>query len=203
MPKLTFFNITKDKQEQIINASLDEFSKFTFNEAKISSIINKAQIPRSSFYDYFEDKIDLYKYIFLLIKEEKMKFLSPVFEKPQVDFFETLRELFRAGSAFAASKPQYEKIANKVYENIELVKQILGEENLDVSNSYEFMLNKGIEAGEIRRDIDIKFIAKSIYILSSHLMIEGFKERKITINELIEEVSDQMVDFIQRGITSK
>ena len=118
LPKLTFFNLTKEKQEQIISASINEFSQYTFNEVKISSIINKAQIPRSSFYDYFQDKKDLYKYIILLIKEEKMKFMEPVALKQQESFFETLRGLFRAGAKFAATKPEYDKIAGKIYENI-------------------------------------------------------------------------------------
>ncbi|GAA0725046.1 hypothetical protein GCM10008905_19760 [Clostridium malenominatum] len=200
MPKLTFFNLTKEKQEQIINAAISEFSKYTFNEVKISSIINKAQIPRSSFYDYFEDKKDLYKHILLLIKEEKMKLMRPVAEKEQESFFETFRELFKAGAKFAATNPEYDKIAAKMYENMEIVQEIFGKEITDVSKSYEYMLTKGIEAGEIREDIDVKFIAKSINILSSQLMIEGVKEGKVSTNELIENICDKMIDFIKCGI---
>lgn len=201
MPKITFFNLAKEKQEQIINAAISEFSQFTFNEVKISNIINKSQIPRSSFYDYFEDKKDLYKYIILLIKEEKMKYMRPIAEKQQESFFRTLGELLRAGARFAATKPEYDKIASKIYGNMEIVREVLGEESLDVSKSYEDMLDKAIKAGEIRPNIDVKFVAKSINILSSNLMSEGFKEKETTINELIEEISDKMIDFIKNGIS--
>lgn len=200
MPKPTFFKLPKDKQELIMNVSTKEFSESTFNEVKISSIINKSQIPRSSFYDYFEDKKDLYRYIITLMKEEKMKFMGPVYEKAQTSFFETLTELLNAGAEFALTHPEYEKISGKVYENMEIVMEIFGEENLDVSKNYEDMLVCGIKAGEIRADIDVSFVAKSIYILSSNLMIEGLKDKNTSINKLIKEISDKMIDFIRNGI---
>lgn len=40
-----------------------EFSEHGYQESSISSIIKKAKIPRGSFYQYFEDKLDLYKYV--------------------------------------------------------------------------------------------------------------------------------------------
>lgn len=200
MPKHTFFNLTKEKQDQIIDAAINEFSKFSFNEVKISDIVNKAKIPRSSFYDYFEDKKDLYKHIILIIKEEKVKFMAPVLEKHQSSFFEGFKELFKAGAKFASMNPEYEKLANRMYENIELVSEILGVENIDISSIYESMLINGMRIGEIRNDIDVKFVAKSIYILSSNLMAEGFEERKKPLNEFIEEIADKITNFIKIGI---
>ena len=202
MPKQTFFNLPNEKQEQIINAAISEFSQSSFKEVKISDIITKAKIPRTSFYDYFKDKKDLYKYIILIIKEEKMKFMAPVLEKQQESFFEKLRDLFNAGANFAYSKPEYEKLSNKMYEDIDLIKEILGVESIDVSSFYEYMILEGIKSKEIRSDIDVKFVAKSIHILSSNIMTEGLEERKGNINEYIEKIADKIIDFIKRGISS-
>lgn len=202
MPKQTFFNLTKEKQEQIIQAAIDVFSQFSFNEVKVSDIVTKAKIPRSSFYDYFEDKRDLFKYIILIIKEEKMKFITPAIEKHKGSFFESFKEYFRAGAKFAAMKPEYENLSRKMYENIELVNDILGVEDLDVSSYYEYMLEEGIKTGEIRSDIDVKFIAKSLYILSLNIMTEIIEEREGTLNDLIDELIDKILDFIKNGISN-
>jgi TetR/AcrR family transcriptional regulator len=202
LPKQTFYNLPKEKQEQIINAAINEFSQFSFNEVKISDIINKAKIPRTSFYDYFEDKKDLYKHIILIIKEEKMKFMAPVFENQQDNFFERLRELFKAGVKFASLRPEYEKLGIRMYENLELINDILEVKEIDVSSFYEFMIINGIRTGEIRSDIDVKFAAKSISIISSNLMAEGFEERQGSLNEFIEEIADKIIDFIRHGIAS-
>ncbi|HYE81935.1 MAG TPA: TetR/AcrR family transcriptional regulator [Clostridia bacterium] len=203
MPKQTFFKLTSEKQKQIIDVAINEFSRFTFNEVKISDIISKAKIPRSSFYDYFEDKKDLYKYIILIIREEKMKYMEPVLTGQQESFFEGLRGLFEAGAGFAASKPEFEKLAGRMYENMELINEIFGAEVLDTSGMYESMLVKAIEAGEVRSDIDIKFIAKSIYILSSNLTPEIFKESEETLSEFIERITCNIIDFIRIGIARR
>ncbi|MBU5676371.1 TetR/AcrR family transcriptional regulator [Alkaliphilus sp. MSJ-5] len=200
MPKQTFFNLTSEKQKQIIDVAINEFSQSTFNEVKISDIISKAKIPRSSFYDYFEDKKDLYKYIILIIREEKMKYMEPALTEQQESFFERLRGLFKAGAEFAASKPEFEKLANKMFENMEIIYEIFGTEELDMSSAYESMLMKGVEAGEIRSDIDIKFIAKSIHILTSNLMLESFEGSKETLSEAIQKTTKNIINFIKFGI---
>ncbi|WP_069998981.1 TetR/AcrR family transcriptional regulator [Cellulosilyticum sp. I15G10I2] len=201
MPKQTFYNLTEEKQEQIINAAISEFANFTFNEVKISDIINKAKIPRSSFYDYFLDKEDLYKYIIFIIKEEKMRFMAPVLEIQEDKFFERLKGIFEAGAKFAALRPEYERLAQKMYENIEVIKKIFKEGETDVSSFYESMLIDGIKSGEIRRDIDVKFVAKSIYILSSQLMMEAYEEKQEDLSRCIEEITNKMIDFIKVGIS--
>lgn len=200
MPKQTFFNLPMEKQDQIINAAINEFSRSSFKEVKISDIITKAKIPRTSFYDYFEDKKDLYKHIIIIIKEEKVKFMAPVFEKEQDNFFERLRELFKVGAKFACTRPEYEKLSSRMYENIELIKEILGVDEVNISSFYESMILEGIKSGEIRSNIDTKFAAKSIYILSSNIMTEGFEERKGNLNEFIDEIADKIIDFIKYGM---
>lgn len=200
MPKQTFFNLPKEKQDQIISAAISEFSESSFKEVKISDIISKAKIPRTSFYDYFEDKKDLYKHIILIIKEEKIKFMTPILKKQQDNFFERLRELFKAGAKFACTRPEYEKLSSRMYEDIDLIKEILGVDDVNVSSFYESMILEGIKSGDVRSDIDVKFVARSIYILSSNIMTEGFEERKGNLNEFIEDISDKIIDFIKHGM---
>ena len=49
MPKATFFNLNNTKRENIEKAIEEEFGRTTFEKASISSIIEKAKIPRGSF----------------------------------------------------------------------------------------------------------------------------------------------------------
>ncbi|KPU26367.1 TetR family transcriptional regulator [Caloranaerobacter sp. TR13] len=66
MPKQTFFNLPEDKKKKIIDAARKEFSRVPIYEASISNIIKNANIPRGSFYQYFENKEDIF---FLVIKD--------------------------------------------------------------------------------------------------------------------------------------
>ncbi|MCU5751761.1 TetR/AcrR family transcriptional regulator, partial [Bacillus cereus] len=63
MPKQTFFNLEREKKELLIQAAMKEFSRVPLFEASISNIIKDAGIPRGSFYQYFEDKEDVFFFL--------------------------------------------------------------------------------------------------------------------------------------------
>ncbi|WLR54670.1 TetR/AcrR family transcriptional regulator [Mesobacillus subterraneus] len=93
MPKQTFFNLSDHKREKLIESAEIEFASAPFFEASIANIIKTAGISRGSFYQYFEDKEDLYFYL-LEDKLKKAKFyLSGLLEKHQGDLIEALIEL--------------------------------------------------------------------------------------------------------------
>ena len=63
MPKDTFLNLSEDKKNKIINAAKKEFARVPIEEASIKNIVEEAELARGSFYQYFESKEDLLKYI--------------------------------------------------------------------------------------------------------------------------------------------
>ncbi|MEK5443497.1 MULTISPECIES: TetR/AcrR family transcriptional regulator [unclassified Fredinandcohnia] len=94
MPKITFFNLPDDKKQTLIEAAKKEFSSVPLFDASISNIIKSAGIPRGSFYQYFEDKEDVYFFILSeYAKEKKVAFLS-MLEKHDGDLFQTMVDFF-------------------------------------------------------------------------------------------------------------
>lgn len=78
MPKQTFFNLPDNKRNHIIQVSIEEFSKAPFQNISINHLIQCMGIPTGSFYQYFDDKKDLYFYILsfyidALLKESNSK----------------------------------------------------------------------------------------------------------------------------------
>lgn len=63
MPTNTFFNLPPPKREKLLQAAVTEFARRPFGEVSINRIIQAAEIPRGSFYQYFSDKTDLFRYI--------------------------------------------------------------------------------------------------------------------------------------------
>jgi AcrR family transcriptional regulator len=70
MPNSTFYNLEEEKKQRIINAARKEFKQHLLHKSRISNIIADADIPRGSFYQYFDDIEDLYFYIIDLAFEE-------------------------------------------------------------------------------------------------------------------------------------
>ena len=71
MPTDTFFHLPLDKQKRILSAAKKEFSRVPLKDASIANIIKDAEIPRGSFYQYFENKEDLYYYYFHTLKKKQ------------------------------------------------------------------------------------------------------------------------------------
>ena len=66
MPKQTFFNLAESKRDAFLELAIDEFAKNDYKNASISRIVEKAGIAKGSFYQYFENKADLYLYLIQL-----------------------------------------------------------------------------------------------------------------------------------------
>ena len=69
MASLTFYNLPQEKKNRIIKAAVKEFSRVPLEKALISNIIKDADIPRGSFYQYFENIDDLFVYILDIISK--------------------------------------------------------------------------------------------------------------------------------------
>ncbi len=64
MPKQTFLNLPEEKRARIVDVALTEFAEKGYTGASITGIVAAAGIAKGSFYQYFEDKDDLYAHIF-------------------------------------------------------------------------------------------------------------------------------------------
>ena len=106
MPSSTFLNLPAEKQEKLLEAATREFSHRPFNEASINQIIKEAGIPRGSFYMYFQDKEDLFRYLlkgyvdqlFMLLEEFLLRNGGDIFQA----LFPAVSSRFSCG--FAAKK---------------------------------------------------------------------------------------------------
>ena len=94
MPTETFFNLSTEKKDRILRAARKEFSSVSLKEASISNIIREADIPRGSFYQYFEGKEDLYFYYFHSIGRDSYRVLIEAIKKADGDLFAAFEHYF-------------------------------------------------------------------------------------------------------------
>lgn len=90
MPSETFKNLDENKKQRLIKAAIEEFSRVSFSEASINNIINNAKISRGSFYMYFENKDDLFKYILNFHKQKFNELIKINLKKNNGDFFKNV-----------------------------------------------------------------------------------------------------------------
>jgi len=94
VPSSTFLNLPAEKQEKLLEAATREFSHRPFNEASINQIIKEAGIPRGSFYMYFQDKEDLFRYLLKGYVDQLFMLLEEFLLRNGGDIFQALLDLY-------------------------------------------------------------------------------------------------------------
>lgn len=94
MPSSTFLNLPPEKQSKLLEAAAREFSRKSFSDASINQIIKEAGIPRGSFYMYFQDKEELFRYLLQGYIEQLLRLIQELTLRASGDIFRGLLDLF-------------------------------------------------------------------------------------------------------------
>lgn len=203
MPKDTFFNLPDDKRELICKVAIAEFAEYPFDQASVNRIVAKAGIAKGSFYQYFEDKADLFLYLARLAGEAKAEYISPVMRNPEEhDFFTLLRALYASGIQFAAEHPEYAAISQSLLEDKDgpLYRELMAENLPSAYQFFEGLLETAVVKGEIRADIDTKMLAYMLVAMNAHFVEYYLQHVAGEYDEGMLETLDKFVDLLRSGI---
>lgn len=131
MIKKTFYNLPEEKRQRIINAIMKEFSSSATEKVSINRIIKAANISRGSFYQYFDDKVDLVEVLVKTFAEVSAESGRKALEYSNGDIFYTYEKLFDTITDFGKDKKQKLLLKN-------LMKNLRANDDL-IS---EYMLNR-------------------------------------------------------------
>lgn len=207
MPKETFFNLSPDKRERIEASAIKEFREYYFDASSINRIVDAAGIAKGSFYQYFEDKKDLYKHIMNIIIQKKLEYMTPTLMNPTgLDIFSLLREMYVSGLSFAASNPELLEISNKLLSdpNHDLYKEIIEENKVKSDQVFHHLLKMAEERGEIRSGLDLSLVAflltsLNISVSDYYMSSRGSK----TYSEDMLKLVDSFIDVVKYGVKSR
>ena len=87
MPSATFFRLPEEKRQRLIDACWEELTQVRFADVSINRIIAAARIPRGSFYQYFEDKEDLIRYLLEDLRQYFTTLLRNILVEAKGDLF--------------------------------------------------------------------------------------------------------------------
>jgi AcrR family transcriptional regulator len=109
MPTSTFFALPSERRDRLVREAIREFSERTYAEASLSQIAQRSRIPKGSFYQYFADKLDLYRW---LVTEEaprhKRDFIGA--GNPTGEFWANLEAFVERSMAFLVEHPRLARL---------------------------------------------------------------------------------------------
>ena len=211
MPKKTFFNLNKEKQTTFVNAFLREFTIHRYDDASVSSVLKDLGLAKGSFYQYFEDKKDLFMYLVQLISETKLKYIGLVQRENFSNFWEYWKSLYKEGVHFDREEPLMSNFGYRLLENMNspTLKPALVQFQQQGLEQVKKMIDPEIRAGRFRNDIDIDrmsfFIMNSSRELMEYMMFKrhkDFEERiangtSLFVGENEKFLFDTLDDFIR------
>ena len=203
MPKDTFFNLPEEKRGRIIDAAIDEFATHPYHQARVTAITEEAGIAKGSFYQYFEDKKDLFKYLMELMVEKKLSYLNQdvVKNRDKYNFFQLLREVFNSGIRFAKENPRFLPIGMMLVNDKELYQEIFGEHEDKSIDFFRQMLEYAKTKKEIDPAIDLNLAAKMLVGMTFSLTDFIMEDGKLDLDDM--EIIDQMLYFAENGLKKK
>lgn len=206
MPTNTFINLDKDKKDKIIEAALNQFSKKQYEQVNISDIIKTAKIPRGSFYQYFNDKEDLYLHLISGIRDKKMQFLEEdVNNSENLRFIDLIKKLYMDGVRFAIKYPKYVKMMDFLLKNRNQIYDKIMKDNLLIAeNLYASLIEKDKAKGYIKKDIDTRTFAKIVVQLTSNIAIEelNLENEEESYQKMLEQ-NEKVLKIIEYGVLER
>ena len=94
MIKNTFYNLPEEKRKRITDAIFNEFAGSSGERVSINNIIKNANISRGSFYQYFDDKVDLVEVMTRSFINFSLEKATEVISRTHGDIFVTYDLLF-------------------------------------------------------------------------------------------------------------
>jgi AcrR family transcriptional regulator len=203
MPKETFYNLPEKKRDRILSTAVEEFATNSYDQASINRIVANAGIAKGSFYQYFEDKQDLFFYLLDLMVETKSTYISPYLQNPdQHDFFTLLREIYLSGLQFARDYPKYTEIGNRLLEdqNSAVFRKYSKSRSPIAEEYFTKLIDMAIDRKEIRNDIDRRLLVYMVASMNS--MVIEYHARYVSkqYDETMMETLDTFIDFLKNGI---
>ena len=88
MPTQTFFKLKAEKRQKITDIALNAFAVQDFEAVSITRLMQDLEMPKGSFYQYFEDKRDVYFYLFEHFQQKKDTHLASQVAAGKMSFWE-------------------------------------------------------------------------------------------------------------------
>lgn len=209
MPKQTFLNLPDEKRQAVVNAAIDEFSEYGFEAASINRIVANSGISKGSFYQYFEDKLDVFRYLLTVLEREKMEYFNGKHPpSTNMDTFQYFRWVIKAGMEFNSAYPRITQAVSRVLlgEGLYYGKNF-AEYRVKTIRALEAMINQAIERGEVDPSVDVDLAVMIMdtwsNAISTYILNEGMKQKdmmKWVRSARTQEKIDKLLYVMEYGL---
>jgi TetR/AcrR family transcriptional regulator len=155
--KATFSKLPSEKQDRVLDAAIEEFSRWGYEKASINRMVGRLGIAKGSIFQYFGSKKNLYFHIFEYAVGLVRRSLKGVkAETEGEDFFIRLSKSLRAGVYFIQRYPRIYQIYLKMLfqEDFPFRADLLRTIRIFSMDYLRPIVEEGMKRGELRHSLD-------------------------------------------------
>lgn len=185
-----FYNLTREKQDRIINAGYYAFSQHSYKKTSMQNIAQLCDISKSLLFHYFRNKKKLYIFLF----ETAVEFLNKMKENYtqfSSDFFEIIHNEIEVRIKLMKLYPYVYQFVTKVYfeDNPDVYEDILHiKNNLVTLNKMEII--SIVDNTKFRNPADVNILYDIIIHMSEGFMAKKLKSQPVDTEEIETESKD-------------
>ena len=185
-----------NKEERIIESSIEVFLEKGIEKATVSEIVKKAEIAQGTFYLYFDSKLSVMPKIAEVMVEKMLEELSQNVTGGSIE--EEIQSVI--DSIFNITK-EYKSLTTLIYSGLTQT-QYVGDWEKIYAPLYHFIENLLIERkknGEIRETVNTTFVSK-ILIGTIEAVAEQMYLYDEASEENVIEYKEELFTFILKGL---
>jgi len=209
MPKKTFLNLSEEKRKVIIDAAVNEFAVYGLENASTNRIVANSGIAKGSFYQYFEDKQDVFMYLLTVLEREKMEYFSGKHPPTaKMDTFQYFRWMIKTGMEFNSSHPYLTQAISRVlFGEGMYYGNTFSEIRERTAQGLKAMIDQAVKKGEVDPSVDVDLAVMIMETwsntISTYIMNEGMKQKDImkwVRSAKVQERIDKMLYVMEYGL---
>ena len=200
MPTNTFFNLPAEKKHKILKAANKEFARVPLEQASIKNIVEDAEIARGSFYQYFENKQDLFDYIMTSKTGDMEKNLMEMIENENGNiiniFINMYDHLIEVGKI-----RRNNKLFRQIFENIKTSDNLMltrkEEMNKKLEKTLQDLYSKNKDILNIKDEEEFKLVIEILAAITRGRIVASLKYKNSAEarKDFLKEI-----EYIKRGI---
>jgi len=209
MPKQTFLNLPPKKRTAIITAAINEFAEYGLENASTNRIVSNSGISKGSFYQYFEDKTDVFNYLMEVLAQEKADFFKGKHPPSKnMDTFQYFRWMVKAGMEFNSAYPRMVQAASRVLfiEGVYYGKNFV-DSHEKTKDTLSMMIKQAMKNGEVDSSIDVELAVMVMETwtnaITTYIITEGEKHKdmmKWMRSAKTQEKIDKLLYVMEYGL---
>ena len=187
-----FFDLKKEKQDRMINATLKAFAVNGYKRASTDEIVKDAGISKGLLFHYFDTKLGLYEFVYDYSVRYIVMEMSAAISQKETDFYALYEQKEMCKIQALKNYPYMQQMINRSMQEDDAEAVTVIWERRDSYNQKIAEIMGQADMTKFSDNTDTGKLRKILDFTIEGLMTERFREQAFDVEKLMDEVKDYL-----------